>query len=120
MSTFKFIECDGWSFISLKDSSYYLQGLFDEAPDEMVTYYLEKKEFVDFNSNYPRDTPNEHAKLIASLVNVLQTDGKFKNVIEISVKKDHIVLFDCCHRMRAYRYLKIQKIPCHFHNIGKS
>lgn len=97
--------------ISLENSKR-LGDLYSEVTEDDITKELAKGNFIDFEKEYPRKTQEDHTKIIASLVKILQSNGKFQDGLEIWRDKNGMWLYDGCHRMRAYQYLKFPRIPC--------
>jgi hypothetical protein len=104
-----------YTYISLANSQRFLGDLYSEVVEQDILAALECKDFVNFSKPYPRKTKEDHTRIIASLVAELKKDGKFHERLQVWRDEKSMWMYDGCHRMRAYQYLKIPIIPCQLH-----
>lgn len=93
-----------------KDIDYPYQSF---VTDKLIKKYLDKKAFIDVSDGkWLNNTKEHHAQRIASLINLI-INKKKELTIEVCVDEYNCYhVYDGCHRIRAYQYLK-QKIPCY-------
>ncbi len=90
--------------------------MWDEIKDKRIAKWLNDSRCQSYYAGHGLvclDEKDERARKIASLVNVLKRDGAFKEIITVYLSDDGIYdVYDGCHRIRAYQYLK-KDVQCH-------
>jgi hypothetical protein len=102
---------------------------YNMCSDSMIQKFIDNKNFVNCKKSFhkgKKDTPSNHARIIASLVKLLKNNVNIDKIHvlfiheedEYKKKKTYIEVDDGYHRLRAYKFLKLKYIPINYDAIN--